>query len=99
MGELILSPEAQDDLDSIYDYLAENSFNGARHFAQEFDRIFRLLSQSPYLGRSSDYGSNLRRFSVHPYVVFYRPTGNGIEIVRVLHGRQNMSAILRGEIL
>jgi plasmid stabilization system protein ParE len=30
---------------------------------------------------------------VHPYVVFYRVRNDGIEIVRVLHGRRDVASI------
>ena len=39
----------------------------------------------------------LRSLLVHPYTIFYRMTGGGVEVVRVLHERRNFAAILSKE--
>lgn len=36
--------------------------------------------------------SNLRSHPHGNYVIFYRPIGDGIEIVRVLHGARDIDA-------
>ena len=35
----------------------------------------------------------LRSFPVGPYVLFYRPTPNGIEVARVLHGARDIPSL------
>jgi toxin ParE1/3/4 len=39
-----------------------------------------------------DLASNLRSFPVGSYVVFYIPLPDGVEIVRVMHGHQDIDA-------
>ena len=37
---------------------------------------------------------SLRSFAVGPYVIFYRRIADGVQIVRVLHDRRDIDAIL-----
>lgn len=97
MPEPRISPRAEADLDAIDDYLFEQDSAVAERFALEFDRQFRLLAENPHLGRSSPYASDLRRFAMRPYIIFYRPISDGIEIVRVLHGARNLDEIFVDE--
>ena len=39
-----------------------------------------------------DLLKNLRSFPVGNYVIFYVPISDGIEVVRVMHGRQDIDA-------
>ena len=53
--------------------------------------VYKMLVQNPRAGRlRPDLGPNLRSFAVHNYIVFYIPQSAGIEIVRVVHGRQDI---------
>ncbi len=51
-----------------------------------------MLAANPLAGRArSELHEGLRSFPVGSYVVFYSPTPEGVEIVRVLHGRRDIS--------
>jgi toxin ParE1/3/4 len=50
-----------------------------------------MLVQNPHVGRPRpDLGRNLRSFAVANYIIFYVPQTEGIDIVRVMHGRQDI---------
>jgi len=52
-----------------------------------------MLAQTPLAGRSrDDLVSNLRSFPVGNYIIFYTPVSDGIEVVRVMNGRQDIDA-------
>jgi toxin ParE1/3/4 len=52
-----------------------------------------MLMQNPRAGRERpELQSRLRSFAVGTYVVFYFPLPDGIEIVRVMNGRQDVNA-------
>lgn len=58
----------------------------ADRYLDELDQGIRLLAENPKLG--TDYGEicdGYRRFSINYHRVFYRPTNESLEIVRVLH--------------
>jgi toxin ParE1/3/4 len=60
-----------------------------RYLAQ-LDRCFRLLAETPGLGRPCDeVRVGYRRFHEGRHLLFYRGTAQGIEIVRILHERMD----------
>ena len=49
-----------------------------------------MLLTMPLAGRARrEFGENLRSFVVDNYVIFYETVPEGIDIVRVMHGRRN----------
>ena len=36
-------------------------------------------------------------FPLDKYIIFYRPSSNGVEIVRILHGSRNIESLFKGE--
>ena len=56
---------------------------------------FWLLAQYPRMGRSrDDLRPGLRSFTVGEYVIFYIIEHEDVEILRVLHGRQDIEGQL-----
>jgi toxin ParE1/3/4 len=54
----------------------------------------QLLAIQPKAGRARDeVAPQLRSFPVGRYVVFYKPQGGGIEVVRVLHSARDIESI------
>jgi len=52
-----------------------------------------MLVENPLAGRVRlDLGANPRSFPVGNYVIFYVPIPDGVEVVRVMHGRQDIDA-------
>jgi toxin ParE1/3/4 len=52
-----------------------------------------MLVENPLAGRVRlDLGANLRSFPIGNYVIFYVPIPDGVEVVRVMHGRQDIDA-------
>ena len=50
-----------------------------------------MLTQNPLAGRERrELRRDLRSFPVSSYVVFYVALADGIEVVRVMHGRQEI---------
>lgn len=55
--------------------------------------VFQMLMENPLAGRERpDIQKDLRSFPVGRYVVFYLPLADGIEVVRVMHGQQDIDA-------
>jgi toxin ParE1/3/4 len=51
-----------------------------------------LLAAFPKSGRArTEFGLGLRSLPVVPYVAFYRIKNRRVEVVRILHGRRDMS--------
>jgi toxin ParE1/3/4 len=49
------------------------------------------------MGRArTELAANLRSFVVLPFVVFYRPCEDTIEVIRVLHGSRDIDSSMMG---
>ena len=85
-----VSSRATVDLDEIWLYIAQDNPEAADEFIGAFFSRFSNLAAMPKIGRArEELALSLRSFPVGRYVVFYRETEGGIEIVRVLHGARN----------
>ena len=81
------------DLDSIWSFIATDSVNAANRQIDRIGAVFEMLVENPLAGRARpDLAPNLRSFPVGRYVVFYAPLPDGVEIVRVMHGHQDLDA-------
>jgi len=57
------------------------------------ENIFQMLVANPLAGRERpELRKNLRSFPAGSYLVFYVPLPDGVEIVRVMNGRQDIVA-------
>jgi toxin ParE1/3/4 len=102
---IVKSRRAVRDVVEIADYLAtqRTSLEAGDRFYDAVDRTFRRLARMPRIGTLwGDEDPELEEIRFFPvtryrrYLVFYRPIGDGIEILRVLHGARDLRRILRG---
>ncbi len=88
---LVFSPVARDDLKKIYQYGRLNW--GEAHASNYIDRLKTQLwglTEHPRMGIERDeLLTALRSITAESHVVFYRISNHQIEIVRVLHFRQD----------
>lgn len=98
---VVILPLADRDLDEKAEYIARNRPVTARRFYDAADRAFERLANTPGLGGPwESTNPNLAGLRVWPiprfknYLIFYRPIPDGIEVVRVLHGAQDIESIL-----
>jgi plasmid stabilization system protein ParE len=98
MARLIVSPEAQTDLDAILDHLTEVAGKPvARRYGQRFHAAFRHLIDFPETGaRRPRLGTDMRIWVVAPFLIFYRFSidDDSIRVIRLLHGRRNITVRL-----
>lgn len=87
------SPQAEIDITAIWDFIAADSIKAADGLIDRIDRAFDMLADTPLAGRSRDeLRPNLRSFPVGNYIIFYVPLPDGVEVVRVMSGRQDIDA-------
>ena len=93
MKTYTLAYPATEDLFSIQEWY------DAQGASEAGDRILRavadqceLLAKQPGIGRLRPrLGAGVRSFPIHPYLVFYRPEGVDIVVLRVLHGSRRIT--------
>jgi toxin ParE1/3/4 len=92
MPKIFRSRQALDDLDGIYDYVAESSPQNADMLVREFQKRFELLAANPTIGRlRPELTEQLRSWNLHRFVIFYFAAEDGINIARVLHSSMDIS--------
>ncbi len=91
-----LSPEADQDLEEIFDYTERAfGFNQAVEYLSGFDGVFTKLVNNPKLGKErEEIREGLRSLLKEKHVVFYRILDNRIRIVRILHGSRDLRTFL-----
>lgn len=100
-AEYVIRPRADRDLDEIADYFVQNaSVDLGLRFLAEAHETLSLLAAQPDMGwpcrlRPPEFRS-VRVFRVSgPFdrvLIFYRPAADRIDILRVLHGMQDLEA-------
>ena len=91
MGVVLVTPLAEQDLSDIWDYAAESSVERADQLFNLIREKCHRLAEYPEMGRARhELLVNLRSFTVKNYVIFYQPTADGIEVLRVLHGARDI---------
>jgi plasmid stabilization system protein ParE len=98
MARLLISAAAQEDLLRIYEWISEhNGEDRADLVLRRMNTSLERLAKFPNLAppaRSLD-DEALRRHSVRPWTVFYRPLmEGGVEILRVFDSRRDLAALL-----
>lgn len=101
MGEVNKRPQVIRDLIEIATYLAEDSLNVFDRFLLAAEATFKQVAKMPEIGKICQFThpqlANIRQQSIKGfknYLIFYRSTESGVEIVRVIHGARDILSIL-----
>jgi toxin ParE1/3/4 len=94
MKQHIISPEANQDLEEIIDYFTSRNIDAGERFVDEFNKKCRYLANFPNMGRSyADIKDYLRGVPIENYIILYRVTDSGIEILRVINGYRDLESL------
>jgi toxin ParE1/3/4 len=89
------SPDAEDDLVGIADFIARDKPEAARRWILRIRQTCETLATQPHMGElRTGFGvSGCRSLNAGNYVIFYRPIDDGIEVARVVHGSRDMRSL------
>lgn len=91
MPPIIRTERADEDLINIWTSIASDNPGAADRILDAIERRWQQLAQHPQSGMArEDIAPGIRHLIVGQYLTLYRLSGEGIEIVRVLHGRRRM---------
>jgi addiction module RelE/StbE family toxin len=90
--KLVFTRQAIRQLNTIIDYIAQESPQGARRVRDRLHAITSLLVEQPRMGQPTDL-EGVRRILVspYPYLIFYRVTEDALIIMRIRHAARNPS--------
>ena len=84
--EIRLSPEAEQDLTEIFDYILQDNPGAANKILDAIEKELRYLSKHPHMGRAGRVPKTRELIlSNAPFIIPYQVSGNRLEILRVYH--------------
>ncbi len=97
MSAYVLSRGAAQDLNDLWNYVADESIDAADRLSEQIFGAFEELARFPHMGHKRE---DLTKFPVlfwpvDNYLVIYRGTHSLIEIVGVVHGKRDVPAFLQ----
>jgi toxin ParE1/3/4 len=87
-----LTPRARQELREIWRYTRRTwSERQAERYASLLLDAIERLADAPELGRpADDIRPGYRKHRLGSHLIFYRVTGEAVEVVRILHGRMDI---------
>jgi toxin ParE1/3/4 len=94
MSQLVFTSLAQHDLDGILSYISEHRPATAVEVVRQIREKCELLAVHPGIGqRRREIAHNCRSFPFKRWVLFYRVTGDRVEILRVVDGSRDLESL------
>ncbi|HET7078497.1 MAG TPA: type II toxin-antitoxin system RelE/ParE family toxin [Chloroflexia bacterium] len=99
MARIIRHRRALTDLLEIWGHIAAESGEArATAYLRKIRQKIEVLAEQPGMGRSRDeLSEGLRSLPVASHMIFYRPLPDGIEVVRVIHGKRDINAVFEDQ--
>jgi len=101
MSEVNKRPQVISDLIELATYIAEDNLDASDRFLAAAEEIFKQLAKMPGMGKLIQFSNpnlaGIRQQAIKGfknYLVFYRLTNSGVEILRVIHGARDILEIL-----
>jgi toxin ParE1/3/4 len=91
VSRFVLSPRAKADLEEIWDYtVAHWSLKQAEVYIRQIQVAIETVAAKPSLARSCEtVRAGYWKYPAGSHVIFFRLTGESIDVVRILHNRMD----------
>jgi toxin ParE1/3/4 len=96
MKRFILTLRAKQDVNDIWDYIANDNIEAADRVLDALDNAMIKLAKNPGMGHRRDELTDKRhRFLlVYSYLIVYRYETKPLQIIRILHAARDVQSIL-----
>lgn len=96
MNRYVLSVAAELDLDSIWEYIAQDNIDAADRWISKLFDEFEALGRTPRMGHKREDLTSfpILFWPVSAYLVLYRVQDESVEIVAVTQGARNIPSFL-----
>ena len=96
MKRYVLTPSAKQDVNDIWDYIANDNIEAADRVLDALESAMVKIAKNPSIGhwREELAGRRYRFFLVSSYLIIYRREEKPLQIVRVLHAARDVQGIL-----
>jgi toxin ParE1/3/4 len=95
-GRYVLSPRAQSDLNQIWNYTEGRwGIDQAEKYIRQLWRHIETIAAQPTSGRDCpEVRAGYHKYRAGSHFLFYRVTGDGVDVVRILHERMDFERYL-----
>jgi toxin ParE1/3/4 len=94
VSNCFISPLTIQDLNVIADYYVTRNIDAGEGLLKEVARKCKNLVRFPNLGHGYDHiRTGMRGIPLEGYIIFYQVVDSGIEVLRVVGGRQDLEAL------
>lgn len=96
MKRFVLTPRAKQDINQIWDYIAQDDIEAADRVLDDLESAMTKLAKSPGIGHwREDLADRRHRFFlVYSYLIVYRHEARRLEVIRVLHAARDVRNLL-----
>ena len=96
MKRSVFTPLAKQDVNDIWNYMADDSIEAVDRVLDALDNAMITLAKSPGIGHWREVLTDKRHrfFLVYSYLVIYRHETKPLQIIRVLHAARDVQNIL-----
>jgi antitoxin ParD1/3/4/toxin ParE1/3/4 len=97
MKAFILTPRGAQDVNDIWNYIADDNIEAADRILDALHNAMIKLAKNPGIGhwREDLTDKGHRFFLVYSYLIVYRYETKPLQIIRVLHAGRDVQSILR----
>ena len=97
MKKYLLGSAVQDDLNSIWDYIAEDSIDAADRWMTKLFDSSQVIADNPGVGHTRKDLTSLpiRFWPIGNYLILYRIKDKQVEIIAVTQGSRDIPVFLR----
>ena len=91
MAQYRLTPAAQRDLSSIWDYTTERwDEQQAETYVREIRSAIERIAEQPERGRAvDDVRTGYRRYAIGSHLIFFLARTDRVDVIRILHQRMD----------
>ena len=92
-----LTPNAQENINEICAFIAEDSVDAALRVPDALDHAFEELAAMPGMGHTREdlTARPVKFWRVYSYLVVYDPGSSPLTVIAVLHGARDIEQILK----
>lgn len=92
--KLTVSPLAEQDIEAIGDYIAQDNPVRALSFTEDLYQQCCVIGENPWLYRERpELGQSIRSCAYGRYLILYDTTDTEVRIERVLHGARDIDSL------
>ncbi|MGA2003461.1 MAG: type II toxin-antitoxin system RelE/ParE family toxin [Terriglobales bacterium] len=97
MPAYVLSPDALQDLQDIWDCIAPDNVTAADQLEGDFFNAFEKLARRPRMGhtRRDITERDVRFWPTGSYLIVHRESPDALQVLAVLHGARDIPEVMR----